>query len=186
MFSARTNRQTAGTSASSNRMRSRRARSAYPRRRTGGSTQTCWSCTALGVHADASALKRITPPSSQIHERPSSICTRVRQRNPFGSRRRGSTPSSSKCAFAHAGTRTSRSPRVAGRSPVSPASGGAVETKTGCPSRSSRGLPSLRRASSHSALTAPCSPISMRGPARAAISAKAPHPWPDGTTLVPR
>ena len=35
---------------------------------------TCCSCTARGVQADASALKRMTPPSSQSHERPSSIC----------------------------------------------------------------------------------------------------------------
>ena len=39
--------------------RSRRARCAFPWFRASGSTQTCWSWTALGVHADASALNRI-------------------------------------------------------------------------------------------------------------------------------
>ena len=40
-----------------------------------------------GVHAEASALNRIVPPSRQSQERPSSICIRVRQRKPAGSRR---------------------------------------------------------------------------------------------------
>ena len=74
-----------------------------------------------GVQADASALNRITPSSSQTHERPSSICARVRQRKPFGSRRSGSTPSSSSCAPRTRGRAASRSTASRARSPVHPA-----------------------------------------------------------------
>ncbi len=100
-------------------------RPAFPARRASGSVQTCCSCTACGVHADASALKRITPSSSQSHERPSSICARVRQRKPSASRRRGSIPSSPSCASAQAGTSRSRSANVAARRPLPPGSGAA-------------------------------------------------------------
>ena len=83
-----------------------------------GSVHTCCSWTALGVQADASALNRITPSSTQSHERPSSIWVRVRQRKPSGSRRSGSTPSSSWWAAAHDGDeqrRGRRRSRRAGR-----------------------------------------------------------------------
>ena len=75
-FSARTKRHTAGTSLEQEPDRSRSARGRVPLPRTAGSTQTCCSCTASGVHAEASALKRITPFSIHAHERPSSICAR--------------------------------------------------------------------------------------------------------------
>ena len=52
----------------------------------GGSTQTCCSWTARSVQADASALKRTVPPSSQSQLRPSSICVRVRHSKSAGSR----------------------------------------------------------------------------------------------------
>ena len=69
----RTNRQTFDTCLSSSRQRSRMPRCAYPRPRTDGSTHTCWICTVDGVHAEASALKRIVSPSSHTQERRSSI-----------------------------------------------------------------------------------------------------------------
>jgi len=167
------------------RQRSRSPRAPYPLRRTNGSTQTCWSWTAEGVQADASALNRITSSSIQSQDRPSSIWLRVRQRKPSVSRRIGSTPSSSSCAAAQAGSRISKSSNVARRSPVPPGSGSSVITKTGWPGRSSRGRGSLDRAAAHSSPTARDSPMSIRGAARATSRAKPPHPRPDGTAFAP-
>ena len=63
-------------------------------------------------------MKRMVPPSAQSQERPSSICARVRQRNPSGSRSSGSIPISSRWAAAHAGRSRSKSSGVAARKPV--------------------------------------------------------------------
>ena len=119
-FSGRTKRQTVGVRSSRSRQRSLSPRVALPCRRASGSTHTCWSWTALGVHAEASALNRIVPFSTQSQERPSSICAAVRRRKPTGSRRSGSTPSSSSCVSAQAGTSRSRSSSVAARRPARP------------------------------------------------------------------
>ena len=84
--------------------------------RASGSTHTCWICTADGVHADASALKRTTSSSSQSQERPSSICAEVRQRNAYASSASGSVPSSSDVL----GARRQQAVEVRGRGSAKP------------------------------------------------------------------
>ena len=66
-----------GTRSSSSRTRSRSPRSPLPTPRATGSAHTCWSWTASGVHADASALKRMTP-SSHPDPRPALLDLRAR------------------------------------------------------------------------------------------------------------
>jgi hypothetical protein len=186
MFSARTNRHTVGTLSSSRRQSSDSPLVPFPRRRAEGSTHTCWSWTAEGVHADASALKRITPSSTQSHDLPCSICVRVRQRKPSGSRLIGSSPSSCSWAAAQAGRSSSRSSGVAGRSRLSTDGGGSRMTNTGCPGRSSRARGRRERVASQSSETARASPISIRGADRATGLANAPQPRPEGTAFTPR
>src|SRR4051794_1071705 len=185
MFSVRTNSVTTGVCASRARQRSRIPRKPFRRPRASGSTHTCCTCTASGVHADASALKRTTSSSSQSHDRPSSICARVRHLNPSASAASGSRPSSARCAAAHAGTSRSRSASVAGRSPVSPFGGGSSMTYTGCPGRSSRGAGNRDADAAQSSPTARSSPITIRERLRAAASAKRSQASPDGTMFAP-
>ena len=73
-FSGRTKRQTVGDCASSRRHRSASARARSPAGARADRPRPAAAARPLGVHADASALKRITPSSSQSQERPSSIC----------------------------------------------------------------------------------------------------------------
>src|SRR2546421_3193116 len=127
----------------------------------------------------------MTPSSSQSHERRSSICARVRQRKPSGSRRSGSIPISSRCASAQAGTSSSRSRAVAARKPVSPGSGSSSSTYTGCPGRSSRGFGIRARASPQSSSTARSSPMIIRAWPRTVASAKTAQLTPEGTTFAP-
>ena len=95
------------------RQRSRIPRWAFLRPRALGSTQTCWSCTRVGVHADASALNRIVPSSDP---EPGTALADLRLGAPAKAVRvatSGSMPISSWCAAAHAGTSASRSASVA-------------------------------------------------------------------------
>ena len=118
-----------GVSSSSSRQRSRRARCAFPWFRASGSTQTCWSCMALGVHAEASALKRIVPfsprsttgrrrsaPACASESRPdrrgAGRCRappRARRRRPArAARGRPASPRAGRCRPAQAGPRSRR------------------------------------------------------------------------------
>ena len=156
-----------------------------PRPRAAGSTQTCCSWTACGVQADASALKRIVPFSSP-EPRPAFADLGARPpAKAVGIRSSGSTPISSSCAAAHAGTSRSRSAGVASRSPVSSALGRLVDhvdRLTGpVDPRRRRSLP----ARSQSSPTACSSPMIIRARPDSASRAKAAQPDPDGTTFAP-
>ena len=156
-FSARTKRHTGRHPLEQQAARDREGHGrACPCRRAAGSTQTCCSCTAVGVQADASALNRITPSSTHSHERPSSICDArapaeaVRVAVAAGRRR---APRS--CAAAHAGHEQlevveRRGPQagVAGRRRL------VGSRRRAGPGRSSRGAGRRERAASHSSETA--------------------------------
>ena len=111
-------------------MRSRSAaRPRCPGAARGGSTHTCWSCTASGVQADASALKRIAPSSTQSHERPS---LDLRPRPPAEAVRVARERIDAELLLVRAprtpGTSRSRSASVAARRPVSPGSAASSST----------------------------------------------------------
>ena len=107
--------------------------------------------------------------------------------NPSGSRLSASTPSSSKCVAAQAGTSSGRSSTVAARRPVSLTRrrlldhihrlSGSVLPRP----RHGEGVSTVQ-----SWVTASSFPMIMRVPRAAVSSAKASQPRPDGTTLAPK
>ena len=183
-FSGRTKRQTVGVLSRRIRQRWRSPRLGMSWLRAAGSTQTCWSWTALGVQAEASALKRIVPSSAHSHDRRSWIWPRVR----LGTRR----------DRARADPR--RAPR--GVSPRRRATAGRCPRRgpaARCPHRQAAGRARRRVAPAGPRAEQTCEPRqtpevghrlfvaddhSCRRLGRR--PAKAPQPSPDGTTFAPK
>ena len=189
-FSARTNRQTrrhaleqqpAEVAQPALRVAAPRARAGRPRPAGAGPPS--------GVHAEASALKRI---DAVLDPEPRAALLDLRRACASGSRPgraaadRARAPRS--CAAAHAGTSSSRSSSVAARSPVPPGVRRLVEHVDGLArpvlarprQRAVRRVPEL-------ATPRPASPIIMRGAARAASPReRAAALARTGTTFAPR
>ena len=187
-FSGRTKRHTWRRRPRAGPGRGRRGRASRSRGpRSSGSTQTCWSCTALarprgrlGLEEDLAVLAPDPAPALlDLHPR-----APLEERRVAGVARRSRPPRGTPSAAA--GTSRSRSSCVAARSPLSPGAGGSSSTYTGWPGRSSSGSGSRLRASPPRARSRPA-------PRRRSSAARRPRPGPrsrpsrapDGTTFAP-